>query len=109
MPLSSKELMKTLARNISYSVTHTFTYGAFAAASYIFPEKTSSSANEYKDAFDTDVLSRATCIDEDGNKYPPEIPLDDSWGIIDYKSLSVVFKNTNPPPKPPRRAMKLRD
>lgn len=63
IPVSRKERMKTLASNISYSVTHTFTYGAFAAAIYIFPKKTSSSSDGYKNAFDTDGLFKATCID----------------------------------------------
>ncbi|GAA5800730.1 hypothetical protein HPULCUR_006166 [Helicostylum pulchrum] len=107
-PVSLKERMKILASNISDNVTRTFTYGAFAAASYVSPKNTTSSSDEYMDTFDTNILSRATCIDEYGSKYPPERPLDDSWGLIDGDNLTVVFKNTNPPPKPPRRAMQLR-
>ncbi|KAI9270905.1 hypothetical protein EDC94DRAFT_580887 [Helicostylum pulchrum] len=107
-PVSRKERMKTLTSNIADNVTHTFTYGAFAAASFIYPKKTRSSSDDCTDTYDTDILSRATCIDEFGNQYPPQRPLDDSWGLVDYDDLSVVFKNTNPPPKPPRRAMNLR-
>ncbi|KAI8070180.1 hypothetical protein BDF21DRAFT_425149 [Thamnidium elegans] len=103
-PVPRKERIKTLASNIADNVTHTFAYGAFAVANYICPQKPGSSS----DASDTDILSRATYIDEDGKQYPPERPLDDCWGLIDYDDLSVEFKSTNPPPKPPRRNMKLR-
>ncbi|GAA5813008.1 hypothetical protein MFLAVUS_006474 [Mucor flavus] len=107
-PVSRKDRMKTLVSNISDSVGHTFTYGAFAIVNYVHPKNPSFSSDKYTDVYDTNILSRATCIDEDGNQYPPEKPLDHSWGLIDCDNLTVVFKNTNPPPKPPRRAMKLR-
>ncbi|KAI9253127.1 hypothetical protein EDC94DRAFT_588016 [Helicostylum pulchrum] len=92
VPVSRKEGMKTLASNISDSITHTFTYGAIAAAIYISPKKTSSSSDKYTNTYDTDILSRATCIDEYGNKYPPERPVDDFWGLVEYDDLTVIFK-----------------
>ncbi|GAA5813478.1 hypothetical protein MFLAVUS_006956 [Mucor flavus] len=46
------------------------------------------------------------------NPRPPKRPMDDSWGFVDYDDLSIQFKNVNsslvPPPKPPRRVMRLR-
>ncbi|KAI8070211.1 hypothetical protein BDF21DRAFT_425212 [Thamnidium elegans] len=99
--VSRKERMKALASNIADNVTHTFAYGAFAVASYICPKKTSSSSDYDNDAFGAEILSRSTYIDE-------ERPLDDSWGLVDYYYLSVEFTNTNPPPKLPRKVMKLR-
>ncbi|KAI8077122.1 hypothetical protein BDF21DRAFT_422095 [Thamnidium elegans] len=113
--------IKTLAINIADNVTHTFAYGAFAVANLIWtekkyiedyfeqnicPKKTRSFDN---DVYDADILSRSTFISQDRHQYRPlKRPLDDSWGFIDYDDLSVQFKNTNPPPKPPRRVLKLR-
>ncbi|GAA5803753.1 hypothetical protein HPULCUR_009237 [Helicostylum pulchrum] len=106
--VSPKERMMTLANTITDNVTHTFAYGAFAVANYLYPKKNGSSDEYDNDEYDTDILSRATCIDENGVQYPPAKPVDDSWGIIDSDNLSVEFKCTNPPPKPSRWVIKLR-
>ncbi|KAI8073716.1 hypothetical protein BDF21DRAFT_424093 [Thamnidium elegans] len=54
---------------------------------------------EEYDICDTDILSPATCINEDDTQYPHARTFDKSWGFVDYDGLSVEFKDTTLDPK----------
>ncbi|KAI8079160.1 hypothetical protein BDF21DRAFT_419564 [Thamnidium elegans] len=62
---------------------------------------------EEYDKCDTDILSPATCIDEDDIQYPPARTFDSSWGFIDHDDLSVEFKDTNLTPKHPKKVVDI--
>ncbi|KAI8078361.1 hypothetical protein BDF21DRAFT_472753 [Thamnidium elegans] len=62
---------------------------------------------EEYDTCDTDILSPATCIDEDDTQYPLARTFDNSWGFIDHDDLSVELKDTTLSPKRPQKIVDI--